>query len=242
MTMVTSLQKEILAKNNVQVSSSASSVSFTFEDVIREVEERREKERNIIIFNLSESDSRDDDIKAATDVLKFVNGDQAIQADRVKCFRLGKTAAPGKCRPLKFVMNSAENFILFGIVSIVAAQKQYRPSSPGQVATILRQANDVNPDGSYQWSFEADNGISAQEQGRLGGGNEPAIQAQGGFQYTAPDGSPISLTYVADENGFQPQGAHLPVAPTPPPIPDYILRSIEYNAAHPEPEQRQTRF
>lgn len=92
------------------------------------------------------------------------------------------------------------------------------------------------------FSFEADNGISAQEQGRLGGGNEPAIQAQGGFQYTAPDGAPISLTYVADENGFQPQGAHLPVAPTPPPIPDYILRSIEYNAAHPEPEQRQTRF
>ncbi|GJQ69744.1 hypothetical protein Trydic_g22307 [Trypoxylus dichotomus] len=132
--------------------------------------------------------------------------------------------------------------ISVAIFSVVVAQK-YRPvSSPGQVATILRQSNDVNPDGSYQWSFEADNGISAQEQGRVGGGKEPAIEAQGGFQYTAPDGTPISLSYVADENGFQPQAAHLPVAPTPPPIPDYILRAIAYNEAHPEPQQRPSRF
>lgn len=92
-------------------------------------------------------------------------------------------------------------------------------------------------------SFEADNGISAQEQGRPGSGKEAAVEAQGAFQYTAPDGSPISLTYVADENGFQPQGAHLPVGPTPPPIPEYILRSIEYNAAHPEqPQPGRPRF
>ncbi|KAK9711301.1 Insect cuticle protein [Popillia japonica] len=160
---------------------------------------------------------------------------------KVKCQTGASHGDGGLAGATRTNMNSW--IILFGIFSIVAAQNRYKPApSPGQVATILRQANDVNPDGSYQWSFEADNGISAQEQGRLGGGNEPAIQAQGGFQYTAPDGAPISLTYVADENGFQPQGAHLPVAPTPPPIPDYILRSIEYNAAHPEPEQRQTRF
>lgn len=84
------------------------------------------------------------------------------------------------------------------------------------------------------FSFEADNGISAQEQGRSGNSKDGAVEAQGGFQYIAPDGTPIQLTYVADENGFQPQGAHLPVAPAPPPIPDYILRSIAYNAAHPE--------
>lgn len=58
---------------------------------------------------------------------------------------------------------------------------------------------------------------------------------QGSFQYTADDGTPISLTYIADENGFQPQGAHLP---TPPPIPPAIQRSLDFLAANPQPEDQ----
>ncbi|KRT85225.1 Insect cuticle protein, partial [Oryctes borbonicus] len=111
--------------------------------------------------------------------------------------------------------------------------------SPGQHIAILRQQSDVNPDGSYQWSYETENGISAQEQGQLKNvpnSPDPAIEAQGGFQYTAPDGTPIQLSYVANENGFQPQGAHLPVAP---PIPEAIARALDWIAAHPEPQQQQ---
>lgn len=61
----------------------------------------------------------------------------------------------------------------------------------------------------------------------------PAVAAQGSFQYTAPDGTPISIQYTADENGFVPQGAHLPVAPE---IPPAIARALEWIAAHPDPE------
>lgn len=82
-------------------------------------------------------------------------------------------------------------------------------------------------------SYETENGINAQEQGQLKNANspDPAMEAQGSYQYTAPDGTPISVQYVANENGFQPQGAHIPQ------IPDYIQKALAWNAAHPEEEQ-----
>ena len=39
------------------------------------------------------------------------------------------------------------------------------------------------------------------------------IAAQGSYSYTAPDGKVYTVTWVADENGYQPSAAHLPVAP-----------------------------
>lgn len=52
----------------------------------------------------------------------------------------------------------------------------------------------------------------------------------GSYSYTSPEGKQIAVNYIADENGFRASGDHLP---TPPPIPDAILRSLQYNAAHP---------
>lgn len=96
----------------------------------------------------------------------------------------------------------------------------------GPQVPILRLENNNNGDGSYQYAYETGDGIQAQEQGSLA--SQDAVAAQGGYSYTAPDGQQISIQYVADENGFQPQGAHLP---TPPPIPEAILKSIEQNRA-----------
>lgn len=62
--------------------------------------------------------------------------------------------------------------------------------------------------------------------------------AQGQFHYTSPEGQVIQLSYIADENGFQPQGDHLP---TPPPIPPAIQRALDYLAtlpSTPEPNRR----
>ncbi|XP_002134826.1 pupal cuticle protein Edg-78E [Drosophila pseudoobscura] len=80
-------------------------------------------------------------------------------------------------------------------------------------------------DGSYNYQFETTNGIAQQEQG-VGG-----YYASGSSQYYSPEGQLIQLTYTADENGFQPQGEHLP---TPPPIPEAILKSLEWIRNHPE--------
>lgn len=67
----------------------------------------------------------------------------------------------------------------------------------------------------YFPSYETSNGISQQEEGRLinAGTENEAVAVRGQFQYTGADGVLYTVRYVADENGFQPEGAHLPVAP-----------------------------
>ncbi|XP_039754288.1 pupal cuticle protein 20-like [Pararge aegeria] len=105
----------------------------------------------------------------------------------------------------------------------------------GGNAAPFRFENVNNGDGSYRFSYDTPTGISAHESGapRAAGPEGPAVTAEGGFSYRAPDGQQISLTYTADENGFHPQGSHLP---TPPPIPEAILRSLEYNRQNPSNE------
>lgn len=68
----------------------------------------------------------------------------------------------------------------------------------------------------WNYSYETSDGVSAQAQGQLKnvGTDEEAISVQGSFSFVADDGQTYTVNYVADENGFQPQGAHLPVAPT----------------------------
>ncbi|KAL0121500.1 hypothetical protein PUN28_006779 [Cardiocondyla obscurior] len=98
---------------------------------------------------------------------------------------------------------------------------------------IVSQTQDgPNPDGSYKWSYEAGNGIKAEEEGHVedAGTDDEAMKAEGGFSYAGDDGQAFSLTYVADKNGFQPVGAHLPTTPEIPPL---ILKALEWNAAHP---------
>lgn len=82
------------------------------------------------------------------------------------------------------------------------------------------------------YSFETSNGISHQETGQPKQvDNETPVVSQGQDSYVAPDGQQVSITWLADENGFQVQGSHIP---TPPPIPPEIQRALEWNAAHPE--------
>lgn len=95
---------------------------------------------------------------------------------------------------------------------------------PDSTATIIRQEQLLNPDGSYSFAYETSNGIKASESSPDGG------SANGEFSYTAPEGDKIQLAYVADQGGFQPQGAHLPVEP---PAPEHVLKGLEIIRANP---------
>lgn len=100
-------------------------------------------------------------------------------------------------------------------------------------AVIVKQSQDISPDGAYAYAYETDNGIYHAESGTpvvADARSAPVVITQGQYQYTAPDGTPISVKYIADQNGFQPQGDHIPA------ISPLIQRALEYIRAHPQPE------
>lgn len=65
-------------------------------------------------------------------------------------------------------------------------------------------------------SYETSDGIKHGESGTIknAGAENEGIAVTGSFSYLGPDGVTYTVTYTADENGFQPSGVHLPVAPT----------------------------
>ncbi|XP_055913240.1 larval cuticle protein 65Ag1-like [Eupeodes corollae] len=82
-----------------------------------------------------------------------------------------------------------------------------------QEASIVRSDSNVGAEG-YQFAVETSDGKSHSEEGQLKniGAEDEAIVVRGQYQYIGDDGVTYSVSYIADENGFQPQGAHLPVA------------------------------
>lgn len=61
-----------------------------------------------------------------------------------------------------------------------------------------------------------------------GSEGQEALVSEGSFSFTSPEGDDFTVTYIADEFGFQPQGDHLP---TPPPIPQEIQDALDKLAA-----------
>ncbi|XP_066157059.1 nuclear pore complex protein DDB_G0274915-like isoform X2 [Euwallacea fornicatus] len=106
---------------------------------------------------------------------------------------------------------------------------QQGPSANQQIP-ILKLNSQNDGAGTYHTEYETGNGIQSVENGEDKGESK---LVQGSFSYTSPEGEKIGLSYTADEEGFHPQGDNLP---TPPPVPEAILKSIEYNKAHPEDE------
>ncbi|KAL0840377.1 hypothetical protein ABMA28_015634 [Loxostege sticticalis] len=125
-------------------------------------------------------------------------------------------------------------------------QYKYNPTT-GPAIPILTYSNEHRPDGSYSFSFSTADGKQAQEAGYLkdayidNNGEPQGTQVvQGSYAYISPEGTPIQVTYVADENGFRPSGVHIPAdgkaLPPLPAIADAKNRSIfdpEYNRYNP---------
>ncbi|XP_015114986.1 larval cuticle protein LCP-17 [Diachasma alloeum] len=120
--------------------------------------------------------------------------------------------------------------IVFALVVAVCA------AADEPIAIVSQTQEGPNPDGSFKYSFETANGIKGEVVGSVKGeGESAALQVEGSSSYKSDDGQDIVLTYTANEEGFKPEGAHLP---TPPPIPELIRKALEWIAANPSKEDQ----
>lgn len=126
-----------------------------------------------------------------------------------------------------------QTIVLFALIAVCLAADappSHRPPTGEAAAQVLSSASTADTE-SYNYGYSTSNGIKAQATGILKeiSKNESAVVSQGQFEFKTPEGNDVSITYVADENGYQPQGA---ILPTPPPIPDAIIRALEFIAEH----------
>ncbi|CAG5015068.1 unnamed protein product [Parnassius apollo] len=122
-------------------------------------------------------------------------------------------------RPAQSYSGSAQNYNS-------ASAQSFSSASASSQAEILRYENEINEEG-YHYAYETSDGIKAEQNGRVipgAGPEEGSLQVSGSYSYVGDDGQTYTITYTADENGYQASGDHLP---TPPPIPEEILRSLQ---------------
>ncbi|XP_064292106.1 endocuticle structural glycoprotein SgAbd-5-like [Plodia interpunctella] len=93
--------------------------------------------------------------------------------------------------------------LLAGLIALAAAAPQAQ--SPQDVQILRYDINNSGLD-SHDFAFELSDGTKHEERGELrNAGSENEIYAvQGQYSWVGPDGVTYTVTYIADENGFQP--------------------------------------
>merc|ERR1712035_77827 len=118
-----------------------------------------------------------------------------------------------------------KSMILFAVFLAVAAAAPLEESAPIILIKSQTQNHDTEKQ-EYSFSYEAENGISVSESGKqkqFGDKPEDAGTVSQG-KYSSPEDSvTYTVTWVADENGFQATGDHLP---TPPPMPEHVVKLL----------------
>lgn len=106
---------------------------------------------------------------------------------------------------------SSLQFIAFALVVVAVSAV---PHERYEDILVLKETPSDNIGlGSYNYGYELSNGQAHQESAELvnvGTENE-SLAVRGSFSWVDPQTNvKYTVNYVADENGFQPQGEHIP--------------------------------
>ncbi|KAJ2946965.1 hypothetical protein O0L34_g16313 [Tuta absoluta] len=109
--------------------------------------------------------------------------------------------------------------IVLCLVAFAYSQQQrnfQRQQSSGE-AQILRYDNDYGYP-NYNWIYQTSDGSSHEQRGELKnpGSENEAVAVKGQYSWVGPDGVTYKVTYVADENGYQPEIEQGPGGAVPP--------------------------
>ncbi|XP_050075964.1 endocuticle structural glycoprotein ABD-5-like [Anopheles maculipalpis] len=103
--------------------------------------------------------------------------------------------------------------MLIGVLGLTLVASVFTaPLDDSRNAEILRYSSEnIGIDG-YRFDFATSDGTSRTEEAELrnAGTDNEALAVRGSYSYTGPDGTVYVINYIADENGFQPEGAHIP--------------------------------
>lgn len=121
---------------------------------------------------------------------------------------------------------------LLGLACSFPQQEYFK--KPEKTISESRSAGDKI--GEYEVAYETEGGISQREIGsrKYPGTKDETQLIQGSVTYVAPDGTPVSYSYTADEFGIKVVGSHIP---TPPPVPIEIQKALEWLKTQPTTEE-----
>merc|ERR1711911_346630 len=91
--------------------------------------------------------------------------------------------------------------VFIAVLALASARPDVLEEKKPNVA-ILSSNVDADPNGTYKFNFETEDGVKRDQEGSLKQITEEAAGAvsSGSYSYTDPDGNVVSLSFVADEN------------------------------------------
>ncbi|XP_024881052.1 flexible cuticle protein 12-like [Temnothorax curvispinosus] len=101
---------------------------------------------------------------------------------------------------------------LCALVAVALAAPPHHQDYSQAVVVKETPLDNIGIDG-YQYGYELSNGQTHQESAHLQnpGQENESLVVRGSFSYVDPETNvKYTVNYVADENGFHPEGAHLP--------------------------------